>query len=173
MLFGVGDYRIPKAALTAVDGARLDISNVAPNKGIVRGTRDESRCTWHSDWFAYKCSSIDYRMLVIESLDEDTETRRLSPVALIANGYVNLLNGPQDHGWCLGYTCQERISTFFGIVATGTNNSLYFTSNEPQHMKLHLLNSDPTDVILVAIFFQRPQRQDVYREGRFSNHMSI
>lgn len=149
-----------------MDGARLNISEVGPNKGIVRGTRDQSRCSWDADWNAYKCSSIDYRMLVIESLDEDTETRRLSPVALIANGYVNLLNGPQDHGWCLGYTCQERISTFYGIVATGTNYSLYFTSNEPQNLRLHLLNSDPTDVIRVGIFYQRPQRQDVYKEGK-------
>ena len=109
-------------------------------------------------------------MLVIESLDPDTETRRLSPVALIANGYVNLLNGPMDHGWCLGYTCQERISTFYGIVATGTNYSLYFTSNEPHNLSLQLLNSDPTDAIRVGIHYQRPQRQDVYRKGETTHY---
>lgn len=141
------------------------MSAVAANKGIVRGTRDHNMCSWYGDWNAYKCSDIDYRMLVIESLDPDTETRRLSPVALIANGYVNLLNGPMDHGWCLGYTCQERISTFYGIVATGTNYSLYFTSNEPQKLRLHLLNSDSSVAVRVGIFYQRPQRQDVYREG--------
>ena len=70
-----------------------------------------------------------------------------------------------DHGWCLGYTCQERISTFYGIVATGTNYSLYFTSNEPQKLRLHLLNSDSSAAVRVGIFYQRPQRQDVYREG--------
>ena len=75
---------------------------------------------------------------------------------------MNLLNGPQDHGWCLGYTCQERISTFYGIVATGTNYSLYFTSNEPQKLRLHLLNSDATDAIRIGVFYKRPQRQDVY-----------
>lgn len=66
-------------------------------------------------------------MLVIESMDADTEVRRLSPVALSADGYTNLLNGPQDHGWCFGYTCQERISTFYAIVATQRNYTLYFT----------------------------------------------
>lgn len=141
------------------------MSAVAANKGIVRGTLDHNMCSWYGDWNAYKCSDIDYRMLVIESLDPDTETRRLSPVALIANGYVNLLNGPMDHGWCLGYTCQERISTFYGIVATETNYSLYFTSNEPQKLRLHLLNSDSSVAVRVGIFYQRPQRQDVYREG--------
>jgi len=32
-------------------------------------------------------------MLVIESMDADTETRRLSPVALLGNGYIDLING--------------------------------------------------------------------------------
>ena len=26
--------------------------------------------------------------------------------------YIDLINGPQDHGWCMGYTCQKRLSTF-------------------------------------------------------------
>ncbi len=55
-------------------------------------------------------------MVIIESMDEDTETRRLSPVAVLCDGYIDLINGPQDHGWCNGYTCQERISTFNAIV---------------------------------------------------------
>ena len=49
--------------------------------------------------------------------------RRLSPVAVMANvsggNYLDLINGPQDHGWCDGYTCQERLSTFHAIVADG------------------------------------------------------
>lgn len=100
-----------------------------------------------------------------ESLDADTETRRLSPISLSADGYVNLLNGPMDHGWCLGYTCQERMSTFFGIVAAKKNYSLYFSSNEPQKLRFRLLNSDKTQVIRLAVYFQRPQRKDVYRKG--------
>ena len=86
--FTTGDYRIPKAALTRVDGSRLNISVVAPHKGIIRGTRDHSICSWYADWNAYKCNSDDYRMLVIESLDPDTETRRLSPVAITGNGKI-------------------------------------------------------------------------------------
>ena len=43
-------------------------------------------------------------MLVIESMDADSETRRLSPLALDGGGameygpYTDLLNGPMDHG---------------------------------------------------------------------------
>ena len=42
-------------------------------------------------------------MMVFESLDGDTEIRRISPVALSTeDGYVDLINGPMDHGWCGG-----------------------------------------------------------------------
>lgn len=58
-------------------------------------------------------------MLIVESLDEDTETRRLSPVAILGNGYLDLINGPQDHGWCSGYTCRKRLSTFMIVVELG------------------------------------------------------
>ena len=34
-------------------------------------------------------------MLVIESIDSDTETRRLSPVTILSdNGYLDIINGP-------------------------------------------------------------------------------
>lgn len=102
---------------------------------------------------------------ITESLDEDTETRRLSPVHLSADGYVSLLNGPMDHGWCLGYTCQERVSTFFGIIATERNYSLYFSSTEPQKIRFHLLDVGKDEVVRISLFYKQPQRQDVYRNG--------
>ena len=42
-------------------------------------------------------------MMVIESMDADTETRRLSPLTLVggdtgAINYTDLMNGPMDHG---------------------------------------------------------------------------
>ena len=74
-----GDYRIPKTAQTNPDGSRIDINSYLPNKGIIRG---DNHCTWMSKWNAYKCSDMDHQMTIIESLDKDTETRRLSPVAI-------------------------------------------------------------------------------------------
>lgn len=44
-------------------------------------------------WQGYKCFGLNYTMLVIESLDADTETRRLSPVAVLGDGFVDLING--------------------------------------------------------------------------------
>jgi len=69
--------------------------------------------------YHYWCPNTIYELLLMESLDADTETRRLSPVAIIQNGYVDLVNGPQDHGWCSGYTCQKRVSLFHANIRVG------------------------------------------------------
>lgn len=78
----IGDYRIPTAAQTAPDGTRLVLSTYLPHHGIIRGDKDTSQCTWNEEWNAYKCSDMDHQMVIIESLDADTETRRLSPLAI-------------------------------------------------------------------------------------------
>ena len=60
-------------------------------------------CVWVEEWQAYCCKNLQHHMLVIESMDGDTETRRLSPIALNggdtgAGHYTDLINGPMDHG---------------------------------------------------------------------------
>ena len=159
---GLGDYRIPKSLLTANDGSKIGASTIAPHKGINRGTFNQSQCMWKSMWNAYHCTDLKHRMLVIESMDADTEVRRLSPVALLSDGYIDLLNGPQDHGWCDGYTCQQRISTFYGIVSADKYYRLHFSSTNPQHLRFHMLNSNRNDSLSLAIFYRKPQRLDVY-----------
>ena len=132
----------------------------------IYGTHDD-KCTWQTDWVAYKCLGIDHMIMIFESLDEDTEVRRLSPQALYTDEYVDLVNGPQDHGWCHGYTCQERISTFYTMVATGKTYDVHFTSTNPQRMRLHLLNSVDTQKLVVGIFYSNPQRLDIYYNGQY------
>nr|XP_014351910.1 PREDICTED: fibrocystin-L [Latimeria chalumnae] len=157
---GVGDYRIPKVMLTYLNGSRIPVSSVAPHKGIIR----DSSCTYMPQWQSYKCFGLDYQMLVIESLDSDSETRRLSPVALLADGYVDLINGPQDHGWCSGYTCQRRVSLFHGIVATNKSYEIYFSSVSPQTLRVMMLNTDGSKVVHVATYYSTSQRLDVYMD---------
>ncbi|KAJ0054901.1 hypothetical protein NL108_007111 [Boleophthalmus pectinirostris] len=154
---GLGDYRIPKMMLTHPNGSRIPVEQIAPNKGVIR-----DQCTYMASWQSYNCTSLNYRLMVIESMDADTETRRLSPVALLGNGYVDLINGPQDHGWCAGYTCQKRLSLFHAIVATDHAFDVFFSSVTPQKLRLMLLNAAPSDSVLVSVFYSKPQRLDVY-----------
>ena len=56
-----------------------------------------------TSWNAYRCQRLQHFMFVIESMDSDTETRRLSPIALHggntgAGNYTDMINGPMDHG---------------------------------------------------------------------------
>lgn len=63
-------------------------------------------CERRPAWQGYRCKGLQHHMLVVESLDADTETRRLSPLALHggdtgAGEYTDLINGPMDHGMCM------------------------------------------------------------------------
>ena len=89
---GLGDYRIPKTLLTASNGARIPVSDLFDHRGIP----GNEECTYKSAWQAFDChtaSAPDFRMLVIESMDSDTETRRLSPVAITSGRTIDLNNG--------------------------------------------------------------------------------
>ncbi len=133
--------------------------------GIYRGHNGE--CEWKNDWTAFECHGLDHMMMVVESLDADTEVRRVSPVALYTDTYVDLINGPQDNGWCNGYTCQVRISTFYMIVNTGMSYELVFSGTNPQRLRYHLLNSEDTQKVVVGTWYANPQRLDVYVYGLY------
>ncbi|XP_076438592.1 LOW QUALITY PROTEIN: fibrocystin-L-like [Babylonia areolata] len=162
--FGVGDHRLPPVMLTDIDGNRLNASDVAPFKGIY----GHENCTWDSTWNAYQCGdSVKYALLTIESMDEDTETRRLSPVAVYSGGYVDLINGPQDHGWCSGYTCRKRLSTFPAIVPLDHWVEIYLTGTVPDHMRFILLNVGAEDCVGLSLWKALPHRLDVSVDGSY------
>jgi hypothetical protein len=161
---GVGDYRIPSVAMTDSNGTLINISANYPYRGISRGPT----CTYQSSWQMYLCTNkTDYRMLIIESMDSDTETRRLSPVAIMSdNGYIDLINGPQDHGWCNGYTCQKRISTFMALIEGQHHYDIYLSSTQPNQIRFRIVNSTvSTAVSTLALHYDSLQQIDVYANG--------
>ncbi|WAR05573.1 PKHL1-like protein, partial [Mya arenaria] len=161
---GLGDYRIPKEMVTTLDGKRIPVKDIAPNKGVIRS----ENCEYQSSWQAYECGDdLEYEMLIIENMDSDTELRRLSPVAVLGDGYIDLINGPQDHGWCSGYTCRKRLSTFMALVATDHEFLIHFTSTTPEHLRYYLLNSEPDDAVKLSIWYSRPNRLDLFVDGTF------
>ena len=75
---GLGNFRIPTVMLAIPGGGMEDADSLFPSKGVVRGTGDHgngSQCIWNSDWNSYVCEDIEHLMIVIESLDDDTEVR--------------------------------------------------------------------------------------------------
>jgi len=166
---GLGDYRIPKPMITTVEGSKIPYADKMPNKGIYR----DDTCVWNSDWRAYKCAGINHRIMIIESMDRDSKIRRLGPLAMLANpgseGWIDLVNGPQDFSCCSGYICAERLSTFFPVVATGLEYEIMFTSIPPQNFRIHMLYNDGGDGIRAKIWFPKQQRLDIYTNGMFMN----
>jgi hypothetical protein len=143
----------------------IDINITYPYRGISRAPS----CVYQSSYQMYVCpNTVDYRMLIIESMDSDTETRRLSPVAVMSdNGYIDLINGPQDHGWCNGYTCQKRISTFMSLVEGGHHYDIYLTSTTPNDIRFRLLNSDATIRVSLGLYYSTLEQIDVYANGNY------
>lgn len=107
-------------------------------------------------------------MLIIESMDHDTEDRRLSPVAILSdNGYLDLINGPQDHGWCFGYTCQKRVSTFMALVAADKSYDIVLTGTPPETLRMQVLNADSSFKLRLSMHYSVQQRVDLYKDGTF------
>ena len=69
-------------------------------------------------------------------------------------------------GWCTYYTCLKRLSTFFSIVAMGTDYCLWMTGSPPSHLRFHLLNAGVEDAISLCIWFKDTHRKDVYKVRR-------
>merc|ERR1712032_28948 len=84
---------------------------------------------------------------------------------------IDLVNGPQDFSCCSGYTCAERLSTFFTMVATGQEYEIVMSSIPPQNFKFHMLHNgdaeNPGAPVRVKMWFPKQQRLDLYTDGRY------
>jgi hypothetical protein len=141
-------------------GQRVNTSKTHPYRGISR----TNSCSLQPTWGMYICQeNSDYRMLIIESMDEEGDTRRLSPIVLVSSsGYVNIINGPRDHSTCGSSSCRQRISTFTAIVQSGENYTIYLSSSAPKHIRFRLINADAAIKCLIAVRFDSYQQIDVY-----------
>ncbi|CAF3595884.1 unnamed protein product [Rotaria sordida] len=157
---GIGDFRIPLVAYTNLTGHRMNINLTHPYRGISR----TNSCSLRSSWGMYICNSTtDYRMLIIESMDSDTEKRRLSPVAIMSkSGYIDLINGPQDQTFCNGYSCRKRISTFMAIIQSEQTYDIYFSSTPPRQTRFRILNANSSIKCILALYFYSLQQIDFY-----------
>jgi hypothetical protein len=106
-------------------------------------------------------------MLVIESMDNDTESRRIAPVAVLSdNGYLDLINGPQDHGWCFGYTCQKKISTFLSLIVSNHSYDIYLTATPPNKLRFRIIKSNSAFKIRLSMSYTTSNNINVYKASK-------
>jgi hypothetical protein len=70
-----------------------------------------------------------------------------------------------DHGWCFGYTCQKRISTFKAMVAPSKNYDIYLSSTPPKQLRFRILNSDSSYKVRLSMYYFTSMRIDLYLNG--------
>ncbi|OAF68924.1 hypothetical protein A3Q56_03331, partial [Intoshia linei] len=169
---GFGDHRIPKTMSTDLNGNRIEYKHLYKKVGI-----QNNRCVWNEEWTAYRCQEDDYYHLHLESLDSDTLTRRIGPIAILSGDlFLDVMNGPSDHGICEGYACRERLSLYRPIVTAGSNYTIHLSSTLPQNLRLMLPSSGATVFIFVAIYYSTSQRIDVTANGVYvppSNRVEV
>ena len=101
---------------------------------------------------------------------QKTETRRLSPVAILSeNGYLDLINGPKDHSWCVGSRCQKRISTFTALIAANRSYDIYLSSTAPKQLRFRIVNADDSFNVRLSMYYFSSQRIDLYVNNTFTD----
>ena len=157
---GLGDFRIPPIALYNSNGAKLIPLSIYTYPGIVR---DQNTCNYRAAWQAHECHGLNYAILIIESMDSDSERRRLSPVAIVSDsGYLDLINGPGSHDLCFGYNCQKRISTFIALVASNRSYDIYLTSTPPKQLRFRIIQATRFFKLMLSMKYTVPNNINVY-----------
>ena len=94
--------------------------------------------------------------------------RRLSPVAILSDTkYLDLLNGPEDYGWCFGYTCQRRLSSFMAMIANGHSFDVYLTSTPPETLRFRILYASEDFKVRLSMHYFTSMRIDLYLNGEY------
>lgn len=153
---------------TTSDGSVLNSSQVYDYEGIYR----HPDCEFMASWKGYKCKGKPYGMFIFENMDQDSIKRRISPIGLLSidsknRKYLDLLNGPKNLGWCGHYSCLERLSTYFAIVAQNITYQLSFTGSSPQSMRFFNHRADEHDSIHLVIDWITAQRLDIYVDSNY------
>ncbi|QDZ24800.1 fibrocystin-L [Chloropicon primus] len=148
-------------------------SSAGPRKVFDQGTITTNPTCKSFGVDAVECSveasrnSQPPQMLVIESRDADTETRNFSPLILEqeSSKMSDLLVNTMDHGWCFGYTCQKRLSTFWTNVETNDEYSLHFTGTPSKMLRLWLPYAAGDSQVILKINYLSAGRRFVWQKG--------
>jgi len=163
---GLGYFRVPAPMLTNLDGSNIAPTTFAANHGVFR-----SDCSFKQANNYWQCGAGDkYMQVVFESMDVDTETRRLGPITYVNNpgspdAHVDIVNGVSDVSCCAGYACQLRISTHPMIMSCDKTYELGTAGTISKHFRLHSNREEASCKTLLKIYTMRQNRQDVLLNG--------
>jgi hypothetical protein len=144
-------------------------SNVMGNKeGIYRGK--DGDCSLQPAWNAYKCTTaLKHATLVLESLDKDSQTRRVAPIGITVDGYTDILNGPAiyDNNRFDGTEfLLDRLSRFSAIVPTGKAIRVDYTGTIPRNNRFKLNDVDPSEGVVLSLYYPQNQVLIVNVDGK-------
>lgn len=145
-------------------GGGVIVPNAASGEGV------EIQCTRVSRLGIHRCPVNDgatHRMLVFESMDSDTESRRIAPLTLRSSVSTDALEGPsvlaRDDS---GAVVSRFLSSFFPIVAVDRLYNASFDGGSPFHCRLVMLHAAADDDVLLQLNYSGvSERLDVYCSG--------
>lgn len=75
-------------------------------------------CRKVKSWNAYYCENDQLALVTFESMDDDRQTRILSPIQVMGLNLTtrNVLNTFMDHGWDGFYTSMKRTARFPTLI---------------------------------------------------------
>ncbi|XP_053372849.1 fibrocystin-L-like [Mercenaria mercenaria] len=160
----IDECRIPREMMTMPNGTMIPFQQLVREKGIIRN----DNCIQQKTWQAYECfSDLNYKFISLKSIDQDSGYRQISPVAMISDGFLDLIDVPQDHIRCKFYTCQQRKSSFMAMVAMDKAYLVHFTGTTPRHMRYRLFNANGDEGFKLTVWYSRPNRLDVFVDDKF------
>ena len=149
------------------DGTTLDIvlaagspghTLVSNNPPLVGGPQ---QCDFISSWNAYVCHDTVYRRMIFESEDIDRTTRRIGPVLInrqTSTNYSYFAVGPFDDECPI----RDHFSWFPFLVQPGYAHDIESTGTTPQYVRLTYLSEDPSEKVLVSVFYEQPMQLNLF-----------
>jgi hypothetical protein len=80
-------------------------------------------------------------------------------------GIVDLLEPCMDNGWCFGYTCQKRLSSFWATVSTGATYAVNATGTPARLFRVWQPYAPEGSEVVLHVNYFEPLRRYVWAPG--------
>eukprot|EP01065_Artemidia_motanka_P053535 TRINITY_DN9958_c0_g1_i4.p1 TRINITY_DN9958_c0_g1~~TRINITY_DN9958_c0_g1_i4.p1 ORF type:complete len:3881 (+),score=1049.38 TRINITY_DN9958_c0_g1_i4:67-11709(+) len=161
--------------LQATDGSLFGTGGTESLVSTLDGVAVQSRCTRMDKWNAMLCSGVKYGELFVQSLDWDSQERRIYPLRVHKTndpiGAVDaspsrseyfLVNQPPDKYKQTEWPSFKRPSWFWSVVETNKTYRIDFGDLPPKRTYWHLEHCTAKEKVVLNIFYPEPLRIQVW-----------